>query len=79
MSISSTHIGVISAGTWGTALAVIANRSGSRVTLYTGNANVRDSIANKRTNDTYLPGIFIDPHIAISAYALYLRLAFRPN
>jgi glycerol-3-phosphate dehydrogenase (NAD(P)+) len=66
MSASSVHIGVISAGAWGTALAVIANRAGSRVTLYSGNANVRDCILSKRTNDTYLPGIFIDPHIMVT-------------
>lgn len=66
MSLSSLKIGVISAGSWGTALAVIANRAGSNVTLYTSNANVIDSILSKRTNDTYLPGIFIDPHIAVT-------------
>jgi glycerol-3-phosphate dehydrogenase (NAD(P)+) len=66
MSISSVHIGVISAGAWGTALAVIANRAGSRVTLYTSNGNVKESILVKRTNDTYLPGIFIDPNITVT-------------
>lgn len=66
MSVSPVHIGVISAGAWGTSLAVIANRAGSRVTLYSSNANVRDSILSKRTNDTYLPGIFIDPNIAVT-------------
>lgn len=66
MNASSVHVGVISAGAWGTALAVIANRSGSRVTLYSANANVRDCIINKRTNDTYLPDIFIDPNIVVT-------------
>jgi len=66
MSILPINVGVISAGAWGTALAVIANRAGSRVTLYTNNINVRESILVRRTNDTYLPGIFIDPRIAIT-------------
>ena len=66
MSATSINVGVISAGAWGTALAVVANRAGSRVTLYTGNAHVRESIALKRSNDTYLPGIFLDPNIAIT-------------
>jgi len=66
MSISPTHIGVISAGAWGTALAVLANRAGSRVTLYSSNPQVRASIKGKRTNDTYLPGIFLDPNIAVT-------------
>ncbi len=66
MTLSPPHIGVISAGSWGTALAVIANRAGSRVTLYSRNPNVLASIRNKRTNDTYLPGIFLDPSIAVT-------------
>ena len=66
MSRARLHIGVISAGGWGTALAVIANRAGSQVTLYTANAHVRDSIHNKRSNETYLPGIFIDPGIEVT-------------
>jgi glycerol-3-phosphate dehydrogenase (NAD(P)+) len=66
MTISPIHIGIISAGAWGTALAVIANRAGSRVTLYSNNAHVRESITAKRTNDTYLPGIFLDPHIGVT-------------
>jgi len=66
MSVAPIHIGIISAGAWGTALAVIANRAGSHVTLYTPNSNVHDSISARRTNDTYLPGIFIEPKIAVT-------------
>ncbi len=66
MTQQRTSIGVISAGAWGTALAIAANRAGSEVMLYTPNPNVLDSITRKRTNDVYLPDVFINPDIAIS-------------
>jgi len=65
--IKNNKVGVISAGAWGTALAIAANRAGSEVTLYTSNPNVLESITNKRINDVYLPGIFIEPNIKITA------------
>jgi glycerol-3-phosphate dehydrogenase (NAD(P)+) len=61
-----TTIGVISAGAWGTALAIAANRAGSKVTLYSANPNVLQSVSKKRMNEVYLPGVFIDPAITIS-------------
>jgi len=61
-----TRIGVIGGGAWGTALSIIANRAGSRVTLVTRNENVIQSIRERRTNEVYLPSIFLDPAIAIA-------------
>ena len=66
MSNSEPHVGVIGAGAWGTALAMLANRAGSRVTLWTRNTQVIDSISTQRENAQYLPGQFIDPAIAIT-------------
>jgi len=66
MTTHPTAIGIISAGSWGTALAIIANRAGSKVTLYTRNAHVLESVRSRRINDAYLPDIFIDPHIIIT-------------
>jgi glycerol-3-phosphate dehydrogenase (NAD(P)+) len=66
MTARPTQIGILSAGSWGTALAVIANRAGSKVTLFSRNAHVLESIEKKRSNDAYLPGIFLDPHIAVT-------------
>ena len=60
------QIGVIGAGAWGTALAVIANRAGSKVTLWARNPHVLESIRVKRTNDVYLPDIFLDPSIEVT-------------
>ncbi len=59
-------VGVIGGGSWGTALAISINRSGSRVTLATRNANVIASVNERRMNDIYLPGIFIDPSITVT-------------
>ncbi|MCC7260823.1 MAG: NAD(P)-dependent glycerol-3-phosphate dehydrogenase [Alphaproteobacteria bacterium] len=59
-------IGVIGAGAWGTALAIVANRAGNSVTLWVRNSNVRKSIEKTRVNKPYLPEAYIDPAIAVS-------------
>lgn len=66
MSDRNYHVGVIGSGAWGTALAVLANRAGSRVTLFTRNSNVIQSIQDYRTNEVYLPSVFIDPAIEVT-------------
>ncbi len=66
MTLSDPHIGVIGAGAWGTALAMLANRSGSRATLWTRNEQVASAITARRENAQYLPDIFIDPAIAVT-------------
>lgn len=62
------RVGVIGAGSWGTALAVIANRAGSEVTLWSRNEQVVDVIRDKRVNENYLPDIFLDPAIRITSH-----------
>lgn len=66
MSKRPLHIGVIGSGSWGTALAIVCNRAGSRVTLWSRNENVLRSVRENRINETYLPGQFIDPRIEIT-------------
>lgn len=73
MSSDTPHIGVIGAGAWGTALAVLANRAGSRVTLWTRNEQVIGAITSRRENTQYLPELLIDP--AITATSDLLRLS----
>ena len=63
---NSYRVGVIGGGAWGTALAVVANRAGSSVTLGTRNVNVIHSIKEHRTNDIYLPSVFLDPNIRVT-------------
>ena len=67
MTNSEPHIGVIGAGAWGTALAMLANRSGSHVTLWTRNEQVISAVTSRRENAQYLPDIFIDPAIGITS------------
>ena len=45
------HIAIFGGGAWGTALALAANRAGTRVTLVTRNKNVAESIEQQRIND----------------------------
>lgn len=48
------QIAVIGAGSWGTALAVVAARAGHRVCLWSRNAEVVNSINERRVNSRYL-------------------------
>lgn len=62
----AAQFAIIGAGGWGTALAIVTNRSGSKVTIWTRNENIHSVITNKRVNETYLPDVFIDPDIEIT-------------
>lgn len=66
MTSKNYSVGVVGGGAWGTALSILANRAGSSVMLATRNANVIQSITERRTNDVYLPNIFIDPGIVVT-------------
>lgn len=66
MNTNSYRVGVIGGGGWGTALSILCNRAGSVVTLCTRNANVIQSIMEKRSNEIYLPSVFVDPGISVS-------------
>jgi glycerol-3-phosphate dehydrogenase (NAD(P)+) len=57
------HIGVVGAGAWGTALAQVAAKAGQSVTLWAREAEIVESIASKRQNMTFLPGVILDPSI----------------
>jgi glycerol-3-phosphate dehydrogenase (NAD(P)+) len=52
-----SKIGVIGAGAWGTAIAVVLGRKGThQVRLWAHETEVRDSITQKRVNEQFLPG-----------------------
>lgn len=61
-----TTVGVVGAGAWGTALAIVANRTGSRAMIWSRSVNVVSAMRETRMNQAYLPGIFIDPDIEIT-------------
>lgn len=60
-------VSVIGAGGWGTALAMVAHRTGSTVQLYTRNDRVLESLHKTRVNDVYLPERFVDPEIIVTS------------
>ncbi len=61
-----TSVAVLGAGGWGTALAILANRAGSKVKIWTRNDAVAESILETRMNAPYLAGVFIDPSIDVT-------------
>ncbi len=61
------HIGVVGAGAWGTALAMVAKRAGAEVTLWAREQAVMDDITMHRENKIFLPGHTIDPEIGVVA------------
>lgn len=61
------RIGVVGAGSWGTALAVIAARAGHRVTLWGRDPALIERIALERENVAALPGIALPRSILPTA------------
>jgi len=54
---------VLGDGSWGTAVATALAHNGHRVNLWCYNPHVAASIAERRCNDIYLPGVILDPLI----------------
>lgn len=64
--ILGSKITVIGAGSWGTALAIVAKRAGADVVLWSRSQKVFKEIQEQRINQQYLPDIFIDPLIKVT-------------
>jgi glycerol-3-phosphate dehydrogenase (NAD(P)+) len=56
-------LGVIGAGAWGTALAVVGRRAGRDVRLWALEPEVAAEVNAQQRNSLYLPGIALDPGI----------------
>ena len=56
--------GVIGAGAWGTALAETCARAGLEVVLWAREPEVRQSIADKRQNSLFLPGVTLSDTVS---------------
>ena len=61
------RIAVVGAGAWGTALAQVAHRAGRSVTLWTRRPAQAEELRRTRQNVRYLPGVALDPAIAVTA------------
>jgi glycerol-3-phosphate dehydrogenase (NAD(P)+) len=57
------RIGVVGAGAWGTALAVVAAQAGRSVTLWGRDADHVADLSSARENRRYLPGIALPPSL----------------
>lgn len=66
-------VGVVGAGAWGTALALVARRAGRDVLIWAHGADVVAQINTHHENPVFLPGVALDP--AISATADMAELA----
>ena len=59
-------IGVIGAGSWGTALAALHARAGHTVRLWSFTADVTEEIRATRRNSAYLPGVDLPESISVT-------------
>ena len=63
MSETFRTVGVIGAGAWGTALALVCARAGLDVTLYAREAEVAEDVNTLHENRVFLPGVALDPAV----------------
>jgi glycerol-3-phosphate dehydrogenase (NAD(P)+) len=63
-AIRNREVAIIGAGSWGTALALIAARAGHRVRLWAHSAEVADLLRLERENKIYLPGFALPDSVA---------------
>ena len=59
-------ISVIGAGSFGTAMALVAERCGNEVMLWAHDARVADAINSSRTNPVYLPNVTLPDEVWIT-------------
>lgn len=57
---AAPRVGVVGAGAWGTALALVAARAGGEVTLWARESEVVAAVRDRRENTPFLPGVTID-------------------
>jgi glycerol-3-phosphate dehydrogenase (NAD(P)+) len=67
MSASFQNVGIVGAGSWGTALALLLNRNGYKVTVWGHDAEAIQRLISTRENHAYLPGVTLPPSITFSA------------
>jgi glycerol-3-phosphate dehydrogenase (NAD(P)+) len=63
-AIRSREVAIIGAGSWGTALALVAARAGNRVRLWAHSPDVAALLRLERENKIYLPGFALPDSVA---------------
>lgn len=66
VSILVNSISIIGAGSWGTANAISLAKKNIDVLLWVREKELLNNITNSRTNDTYLPDVYIPDNISVS-------------
>ena len=64
MTAETSRVGVIGAGSWGTALAVLLARKGHAVTMWSYDPVVAE-LANRERRNSYLPGVVIPENMEV--------------
>lgn len=59
--------GVIGAGAWGTALAQVTGWAGLDTLLHAREAEVVESIRDRRVNEAFLPDVVLDDHVKVTS------------
>jgi glycerol-3-phosphate dehydrogenase (NAD(P)+) len=62
-----TSVGILGAGPWGTALAIVGARAGRSVTLWARNPDTVTTINQRHENPAHLPEIALDPAIVATS------------
>ncbi|QQR53568.1 NAD(P)H-dependent glycerol-3-phosphate dehydrogenase [bacterium] len=70
--LNSHAIGIIGAGAWGTALAYVLNKNGHVVYLWSYEAEVAETMNQKRVNEKYLPEVLLADQIVITTNLDYV-------
>ncbi|HUC62820.1 MAG TPA: NAD(P)H-dependent glycerol-3-phosphate dehydrogenase [Alphaproteobacteria bacterium] len=61
--VGMNRLGIVGAGAWGTALALLARRAGKDALLWAYEPELVDEINRRHENAPYLPGVTLDPAI----------------
>lgn len=56
---TGTRVAVLGTGSWGTAFSIVLADAGSTVTMWGRRREVTDEIAQRHTNEQYLPGVVL--------------------
>jgi glycerol-3-phosphate dehydrogenase (NAD(P)+) len=66
IDVSKVKIGVVGAGSWGTALTNLLALKGFKIDLWVFEKEVKDQIESSRENKVFLPGVSLSDHICPS-------------